>query len=99
MSVIVRDEPFIRLPIYYLQPHELVCMAVKMGEKRWAKCEEAGKKRRNPHVRAVALGAEVRLTLRRPEDMPEMRPPAEWLAEAGITPGALRDTVKMLRDD
>lgn len=93
---VLRDHPFIWLPIYYLQPLEIACMAVQMGEKKWAKCEEAGKERGNKHVRAVAYGAEVRATLRKDHDM---HPPAEWLLEAGITPGNMADTLKMIRDD
>lgn len=93
MAFINQGNDYRPLPIYYLTPLEVVCLARKFGQKRWAKCEEEGAKRLDPEVTAVAMGAEIRVALRPPKDM---RPPLEWLLEAKITPARLQDTLRMI---
>lgn len=88
------DFSYRKLPIYYLTPLEVVCLARGIGEKKWAKCQEAGRTRLDPEVSALAYGAEIRVALRPPKDM---RPPEAWLHEAKISDDTLRDTLKLVK--
>lgn len=95
-GIIVNDQVPEWLPIYYIQPLELVAMALAMGEKKWQKCEEEAQRRNiSKHSKAVAYGADVRLTLRKEHDM---RPPPEWLEEAKINQDTLAKARIVLED-
>lgn len=97
-GAIIKDAP-LNLPqhIYYLQPLEIVAMGIAMGEKRWKKCEEEARRLNiSKHSRAVAYGADVRVTMRREHDM---RPPPEWLAEAMINEDTLRRARELVFDE
>src|SRR5581483_3341799 len=79
------DFSYVKLPIRYVTPHELVAMALKAGEEKWSKAIEAGKRRMDPQVNAVYMGCEIRVCL--PRDLAhvqDMRGDEGWMIEAGI---------------
>lgn len=81
------DFSYKKLPIRYVLPLELVAMALKAGDERWTKAQEAGKARLDPEVNAVYMGCEIRTCLPRDlKHVQDMRGDEGWLIEAGIHP-------------
>lgn len=81
------DFSYKKLPLRYLTPHEIVAVALKAGEKKWKKAQEAGALRFDRECVAVYADCEIRTCL--PRDLrhvQDMRGDEGWQLEVGIHP-------------
>lgn len=81
------DFSYKKLPLRYVTPHEVVAMALKAGEKKWKKAQEAGALRLDRECVAVYTNCEIRTCL--PRDLrhvQDMRGDEGWQLDVGIHP-------------